>query len=109
MQPFNGLAAGRFQLKYPAVVFGLWRPTVGTAFAARRSSFANMSVGVRWDGNVARKNVEKSEEAEWRKLAKQMRAFAKETRHPEAKQMMLSMALAYDGLVERAEERRRKK
>ena len=56
---------------------------------------------------VARKKVETS--AEWRKQAKQMRVFAEETRDPESKRMMLSIALAYDGLVERAEERRRKK
>ena len=56
---------------------------------------------------MARKKVETS--AERRKQAKQMRVFAEETRDPESKQMMLSIALAYDGLVERAEERRRKK
>jgi hypothetical protein len=66
---------------------------------------------VRWRAGeatvVARKKVETP--AEWRKQAKQMRVFAEETRDPESKRMMLSMALAYDGLAERAEERRRKK
>jgi hypothetical protein len=56
---------------------------------------------------IVARNVETP--AEWRKLAAQMRTFAKEARDPESKRMMLSIALAYDGLAERAEERRRKK
>ena len=44
----------------------------------------------------------------WRKRAAQMRAFAEEAADPETKRMMLSIALAYEGLAEREEERRRK-
>ena len=51
---------------------------------------------------------DRQEAALWHKRAAQMRAFAEEAVDPETKRMMLSIALAYEGLAEREEERRRK-
>jgi hypothetical protein len=42
----------------------------------------------------------------WRQRAQEMRALAEDTKDPESKRRMLEVADGYDGLAQRAEERR---
>ena len=43
----------------------------------------------------------------WRKRAEEIRTIADGMRDPEAKRFMLGLAKSYEGLAERAEERKR--